>query len=239
MAFQSGSKQKIVWSGFDLTAFSRGLDVEPSVDVADTTVFGLSSKTYITGLKDARVSLEGLLDGAATGNDVRLFADLAATAIAGLVGTSFPQGDALGNVGYGFLAHEVSLKVTTPVADVSQLSASFQVTGGVDRIKSQHALAAEVGAVNSASIDNAASSADGGVGYLHADGGGSSLTSVWKVQHSTDNSVWVDLITFATVTNATRTSERKTVTGTVNRYTRATNDATTNGAKVQVSFGRT
>ena len=164
MTFVQGSKQVILWNGFNLTGFSRGLDVEPSVDVADTTVFGLSSKTYITGLNDARVSLEGLLDGATTGNDIRLFADLVATAVAGLVGTSFPQDNTLGNIGYGFLAHEVSMKVTTPVADVSQLSASFQVTGGVERIKSQHALAAEVGAVNSASIDNAASSANGGVG---------------------------------------------------------------------------
>ena len=239
MTFVHGSKQFILWNGFNLTPFSKGLDLEPSVDTAETTTFGLSSKTYITGLKDAKVSLEGILDGAAAGNDARLFTDLVAVATAGLVGTSFPQGDALGNFGYAFKAYDVGMNVSTPVADVSQLTTSFQVEGGAERVISHHAFGAEAGAVNSASIDNAASSATGGVGYLQADGGGSSLTSIWKVQHSVDNVAWVDLITFATVTNATRTSERLTVAGTVNRYTRATGSGTTNGAKVQVSFGRT
>lgn len=238
MAFGHGSKQKIVWNGFDLSPFSRGLDIDASVDSPETTVFGLASKTYLTGQKDAKVSLDGIMDGAATGNDPRLFADLAATAVAGLVATSFPQGDANPNAGYAFLAYDVGIKVSTPVADVASLTAQFQVTGGPERVLALHALINETGLVNSASIDNAASSANGGVGYLQADGGGAAGTTVCKIQHSTDNSSFPDLITFATVTNNTRSAERQAIGGTINRYTRSQVGGTTQGAKIQLAFGR-
>ena len=224
----------------DLSPYSKGLDLEPSVDTAEVSTFGLSSKTYITGLKDAKVSLEGILDGAATGNDARLFTDLAALATAGLIGTSFPQGDALGNFGYAFKAYDVSMKVSTPVADVSQLTTSFQVTGGVERVVSEHAFAADAGIFTGTSIDNAASSATGGVGYIQADGGGAGATTeTWKIQHSVDNVTWVDLVTFSALTDNVRSAERLTAAGTVNRYTRALSSAGTNGAKVQAAFGRT
>jgi hypothetical protein len=48
---------------------------------------------------------------------------------------------------------------------------------------------------------------------------GTTPTITWKVQHSVDNSVWIDLMTFTLANDAT--SERETVSGTVNRYLRA------------------
>jgi hypothetical protein len=41
------------------------------------------------------------------------------------------------------------------------------------------------------------------------------------VQHSSDNVTFADLVTFASVSSTTATAERIAVTGTVNRYLRA------------------
>jgi hypothetical protein len=75
---------------------------------------------------------------------------------------------------------------------------------------------------NGAAVDGGAASNRGAVAHLHAiyaSGVGKSL--IVKVQHSTDNNTWADLVTFDTLTNPG--SSRKLVADntTVNRYVRA------------------
>jgi len=72
-----------------------------------------------------------------------------------------------------------------------------------------------------------------------SDGSGSTAaagTVTVKVQHSSDNLTYADLITFSNVTAAG--AQRATVTGTVNRYTRVTYTATSGTATFVVGFGR-
>ena len=71
---------------------------------------------------------------------------------------------------------------------------------------------------NQASVDHGASSANGGHANLHitASSGG---TWAFKIEHSTNDSAWSTLISF-TLTGSALASERLTVSGTVNRYTR-------------------
>ena len=99
------------------------------MDQADTTVLNLSSKTYITGLKDGRFSIEGKYDPTPDGV---LFGILGGF----LAARDFifdPQGVTTGTPHYIGACHLVSYKVTTPVADVGTFSASFQVSGDVTR----------------------------------------------------------------------------------------------------------
>lgn len=71
-----------------------------------------------------------------------------------------------------------------------------------------------------ASVDNGAATTNGAVAHLHVlSKSGTSPTVTWKVQHSADDSMWVDLMTFTAATD--KTSQRLAVTGTVNRYLRA------------------
>uniref|UniRef100_UPI003BB56F59 hypothetical protein n=1 Tax=Thermoanaerobacterium sp. DL9XJH110 TaxID=3386643 RepID=UPI003BB56F59 len=79
---------------------------------------------------------------------------------------------------------------------------------------------------NGTTVDNAASSSNGAVAHLHVTGFTGLSNAVIKVTHSTDNfsSSDVDLITFSTVSGLT--SQRSTVTGTVNRYVRVEVDVT-------------
>lgn len=72
------------------------------------------------------------------------------------------------------------------------------------------------------SLDNGASSANGAYGVLHiTTSAGSMASNSWvvKIQDSTNDSAWSDLITF-TANGATATAEWGSVSGTVDRYTR-------------------
>jgi hypothetical protein len=104
------------------------------------------------------------------------------------------------------------------VADLVKLGGTLKGNGRPGLMaRLLHPLGAETGAGSGTSVDNAASSANGGRGNLHVTAATGSGTV--KVQHSTDNAVWADLVTFTAATGAT--SETKEVTGTVNRYLRA------------------
>lgn len=95
------------------------------------------------------------------------------------------------------------------------------VTGGVaGEIVVTEALTDE-GAGASVTLERLVSSASGGRGNLHI----TAITGTWtiKIQHSVDNSVWADLITFTQATAAGgAVSESLAVTGTVNRYLQIT-----------------
>ena len=56
-------KDTVVWlGGRDVTGHMRMADSSHNQDVLDTTVFGEQARTFIPGLSDATVSLEGLFD---------------------------------------------------------------------------------------------------------------------------------------------------------------------------------
>jgi hypothetical protein len=87
-------------------------------------------------------------------------------------------------------------------------------------------------------FDNGASSAFGGAGYLHAFSIASGTATV-KIQHSSDDSTYADLITFTNVTAAT--SERvatAAITTTVNRYVRVNATGTFTNLVAAVNFVR-
>lgn len=72
--------------------------------------------------------------------------------------------------------------------------------------------------INAASVDNGASSASGALAHIHvtaSDGG----TWAFKVQDSSNDSDWSDLITFS-ADGTTATAERGDVAGTVDQYLR-------------------
>jgi len=217
----SGKDTKVLLDQYDVSAYFRSADKDMSVELLPVTVYGDTGKKTIPGLKDGTVTLDGLYDGAASAVDAILSAALASAG--GEVFTIAPEGLTVGKRLTQVLSRLSSYKVSMPHDGVVAVNASLQSDGGIDPGVSLHALAAETATGSGASVDNAASSANGGVAHLHVTAvtavGGDSL--IVKVQHSTDNSVWVDLVTFATVTTAI-TKERVVVAAgtTVNRYTR-------------------
>lgn len=173
------------------------------------------------GLRRASLTQNGYFDDAANSVNAALVSQMG-TARVLCLGL---EGNTLGEAFIGFAgAMQMTYERVASRGAIHKANATYQASGAVEEGLIHHIHQAESGAtLNSASIDNGASSANGASGYLEV----SALTlggyddALLKIQHSTDDAVWADLITFAVVT-AAPAAERATVAGTVNRYTRAT-----------------
>lgn len=235
MTFASGVDTLLLINGFDLTAYFKNSNAAGTADTYDTTTYGKRSKVYIPGLVDATMTAEGLFDIAVAGPDTILAAALAAATSP--IWTRFPFGDTRGYRGTGIQGVENRYEITAPHDGVVAVTAAVQSAVGPEGIISLHALAADAsGTTNGTSLDNAAATTNGGVAYLQVTAEAATTATI-KVQHSADNSAWVDLVTFVAVT-AANNYQRIAVTGTVNRYLRYTVTATAGTITHQTAFGR-
>ena len=116
--------------------------------------------------------------------------------------------------------------------DAAQVNANYDNPWGV--VLSNDT--SRTGTYTGSSVDNAASSANGGTGLLHvlASSGG---TWTLKIQDSANDSAWADLITISADGSAVA-SEAGHVAGTVDRYTRALLTRTSGTLTAIVVFAR-
>ena len=102
------------------------VDFPETIDTAETTAFGATSKSYIVGLRDATISVSGLWDATVDGY---------------IIGTepatrSFifgPAGSTRSNVKYTGECILTNYSISNPVGDVVTFSLDLQVTGNVTR----------------------------------------------------------------------------------------------------------
>ena len=102
------------------------VDFPETIDTAETTAFGATSRSYIVGLRSATISISGLWDATIDGY---------------IIGTepasrSFifgPAGSTGGNVKYTGEAILTNYSISNPVGDVVTYSIDLQVTGNVTR----------------------------------------------------------------------------------------------------------
>jgi hypothetical protein len=127
---------------------------------------------------------------------------------------------------------DTSYQITGSISDAVAITAEFQADGtgvsGAHRGVVLAPLAAYSNGQNTTGFDGGAASSNGIVANLHVLSAGGSTTV--KIQHSTDNSSWTDLVTFTT--GAVQFCEHKTTTGTVHRYLRV--NVVTDGLPVMV-----
>lgn len=134
------------------------------------------------------------------------------------------EGNTIGNEFTGIDAVKGIITRNTVRDQLHRLEASFKSATGLDKgvVMASHSAKTSASAATT-TVDNAASSANGAVGYLGVSaltlGGYTDITV--KIRDSTDDISFADLISFAAVT-AAPASERATVTGTVNRYAHTT-----------------
>jgi hypothetical protein len=234
MAFGSGKSAKVFLNGYDLTTYFNKASASESQALYDSSTFGSDYRQFLAGFSDGTITLEGFFDGEDGAVDEVLEGAIGAAAD-GLV-LLFPAGDAVGKRGRGALTIESAYATTAPVDGIVGITASLQSDQGLDPVLSLHALAAETSDDDGASVDNAAASTNGGAGYvMGTDFDGTDITV--KIQHSDDDSTYVDLITFTAI-DAANAYERMTVTGTVNEYLRASWAGTYTSATFVVAFGR-
>lgn len=238
MAFMHGKNTGVLVDGANLTPYFNEASASVDVETAETTTFGNNDKTYIIGLADGTMSVSGMFDGDTGAVDETIEAALGAEAPG--YTTIAPEGLTLGKASYSCQARKTSYEISSPVGDVVATSLSIQADGGIDRGLLLAAASAVTSSGTGTAQDNGASSANGGVGYLHVTTNTRNGSTTFKVQHSADNITFADLITFTAVSSSTTGSEKIAVTGTVNQYVRASHapGGSTGSVTYSMAFAR-
>lgn len=241
MSFGHGKDTVVHAHGNDVSAYLHSAGVSGSADTAETSTFQTTSKSYLAGLKDAVLSGEGFVDGAAAAADVIL---AALFGVASKIFSYYPQGDARGASGSHMSAVQTSYEVKSDVGDAVGFSFEAQSNVSVERGVSLKDGGDSITIDGSeTSVDNAAASTDGGAAYLHvlSKSGGTTLAVI--IEHSSDNGgtdAWATIATFS-VASAQATAERVAIAPatTIKRYARATFDVGAGGTwKVNVALVR-
>lgn len=232
MAFVHGKNTAVLYNGANLSSYFNEATASQDVEVAETTAFGNDAKTYITGLEDGTLSAAGMFDGVAGGVDATLSAAIGSEAAD--VITVGPEGATAGKATYSAEVRETSYEISSPVGDVVAANLEVQATGGIDRGVFLAAISTLSASATPSAINNGASTANGGVGYLHVTSNSRDGASTFKVQHSADNVTFVDLITFSSVSASATGGQRVAATGSVDQYVRA--EAVPGGSSGSVTY---
>lgn len=133
MAFKHGKNTvfKVDNSGgtlTDISSYLNSVTLPRSVETGETTSYGNSAKTYIVGLSDSTLSVDGTWDATV---DAHLAGVLGQDA--SLTFEYGPEGSGSGAIKYTGECYLTSFETSSPVADVVKFSAEFQVTGTVTR----------------------------------------------------------------------------------------------------------
>lgn len=110
----------------DISNVVNKTGLKRQAETAETSALGSSSKSYIPGLKDATISLDGMADVTTSGY------------LDGVLGVTttwefYPAGTATGSVKYSGSAILTSLETSAEVGGVVSVSGELQVTGDVTR----------------------------------------------------------------------------------------------------------
>lgn len=251
-----GKDTAVLIDEFDVTAYFNSAETSSSTDTAETTSFGASTKSYIIGMSEGSFDLSGLFDDTSTTGSAAVIEGIL-TAAATPVVTVHQNGNAIGEQSQIMRARASSYSITSPISDVSSLSASFTASADSDtnqalplatnarQLTTFSSVSVSAMPIVNASYRNVVQAATslGGMAALHVTantGNGTNYTV--KVQHSADNSSWADLVAFTAFDDAVKASEFKTMAaGTVNQYLRSsiiTTGGTSGAITFAVSFAR-
>jgi hypothetical protein len=193
---------------------------------------GLGDATFAkapVGLSQLAVTQAGAFFDDTTNRLHTLLSPAGATAVSRTLVAAF-TGNTIGQLFLGASGvYGSAYDVLSQTEKLTKANVTYDVTGALDRGVVLHAHGARTADWTGTAVDNAASTANGGVGYLQVSDFATFTGAVIVIQHSTDNSVWADLVTFTNVTSAPN-AQRITVAGTVNRYLRANGDVTGSGS---------
>lgn len=245
MAATHGSKARAFLSGYDITGVMRAAGSAQSAGVAESSVWGMTSKRYTpSDIRDATLTGSGVWEH--TGATPGSIDELLHTKLGGShVCTWLPVGDGHGNRARAIGGVETQFEIAADLESVVEFN--FELAAEVGYLHQGRVLRALAGAnsisgtANGTSLDDlgaAGTTTKGAAGAVHViqKGGGAGTITV-KIQHSADNSVWNDLITF-TGRTASGLAEYLEVSGTVQRWLRATWTVTGGTWDVHVVGGR-
>jgi hypothetical protein len=139
MPFSHGSKAKIrvdnaAGSLQDLSPYTKSVSMPTNLDTQDASVLGNTFKTYVVGLSDATVSLEGSFDPVVDAQMDALRAAGGSLTGGGTISIQYdPQGSTTGLPRYSTEAFLTSYETSAGVDGIASWSAEFQCSAAVTR----------------------------------------------------------------------------------------------------------
>ncbi len=243
MAFRHGKATGVYLAGMNCSPFFNSADIGRTVETHETTAFEQDAKSYIAGIADGTIGLSGFLDSSVTGEGAEELLEGLRNSVAEFPASIFQDGGVgvgracrMGNV------YNTSYSISSPATDVVTAKADLTVDGGILYGKCLNAKTPITGTVTGAAADYGTTdwnASSGGFAHIHPIANTRSTATEVKIQHSSDNSVWVDTATFS-VPTLSKAAVRVATTGTNLRYVRAliTPAAGTGSATIIVAFAR-
>tara|TARA_R100000655_G_scaffold99933_1_gene144124 strand:+ start:24538 stop:25254 length:717 start_codon:yes stop_codon:yes gene_type:complete len=236
VAFVHGKDVVIYVNASNYSTYFNNADSTQTADIAETTTFGNSNKTYVPGEKDGTISLGGLFDATSDGVLQPLLGGADFNLVIGLDGVATGDRNTFGKGNISNYA------VSSPVGDVVATSIDVQPDNGLfSGVVITNSAFTTTGAQGSA-VDNTSSTTAGAGAFLIVTSvSGTSPTGDVKIQHSADNVTYADLITFTQATGATSEIKYVDKGTTINRYVRVHNTiggSSTPTINAIVGFGR-
>jgi hypothetical protein len=238
MAYVSAQKARAAIGLLNASGYTESFNVAWESMVLDVSTLADAAKAFIVGQQSASAAFTMFLDTSAAANgQFDVLHDWKSSTPSPV---SFaPEGFAATGLVVLVDAIETNATTSAAVADVVKAAVAAISTGAIDvgvAIEDFRAVTADG---NGASVNNGASTANGGVAHLHVTAFSGLTSDVILLEHSTDDSIFTTLGTFTTVTGLT--SQRLTIAAgtTVNQYLRLTDDVTGTGSITRsVSFAR-
>ncbi len=222
MAKFDSSTSKIYLDQFDLTSYTTDLSVGGGRGLNEVTTFGDSGAKFHPTLQTESYSWSGVFDDTATSGSSAVLRTLR-TATSGSVISYYPAGDTLSYSGRA--APEGYVSSYTEPASVGSVvtSTSTLDVGQTFNTKVAAPYATVTATTTGTSIDDAAGTTGGIRWFYHV----FALSGTWtlKLQHSSNNSTWVDLVEASVSAIGGYSAESS---GTFNRYVRS--NATLSGS---------
>ena len=238
MAKQTGLGHNFYIDGYDLSGDVGAIDTcSTPVENVDVTSISKSANERLQGRVDSEVSFSFFFNDA-SGQAHLALRNPAITD----KNVLWALGTAVGSPAFALTAKQVNFDYSRGT-DGSITGTASAMGNGVLPEWGNLLSAGKIthsGATNVASKDDSASTSAGIGAQLQAMSLSSGTATV-KIQHSANNASWSDLVTFTDVAAASdsgRTTERKTVSGTVNRYLRISTSGTFSGLVFAIHYRR-
>jgi len=218
-----GLSASVLFNAYDLSRYLKTAAPSLDAELLDATAFQApgGDKEFVIGFRDGKLSLEGFFQSDSVNQSAidDIFNNVIGSTTKQIVTVS-PEGAlTLGNRCFLIDADTVNYAVSSPATGLVMSNAGIQSSSGIGAGVILQPTAALTTTGNGTSVDNGAATTKGGAGHIHVTTvAGTTPTLDGKIQHSVDNSAWVDLITFSQKTGIS--AERVEVTVAVNRYTR-------------------
>jgi hypothetical protein len=215
--------------GYDLRAAKlKGVTFGDEVITEQTDGLGDSSEEHTpVGMTRATFSQTGaLFDDATNGMHLALRSNTTTARILSFA----TQGNTIGQPFTGALGGlKTKYDVLVTIGALTKANASYSIQGALDDgVILQTHVQQTIDWTNTA-VDNGASSAAGGVGYLHVSQFAGLTGFVGLIEDSADGATdWTAIVTFTNVTSAP-TAQRIAIAGTVRRHIRFRGDVTGSG----------